>query len=44
MAALEDEDVIDDEHLNSVLVFPPEVQEAIDQVDLIDTYLSAVQI
>ncbi len=32
MASVEEEDVIDDEHLNAVLAFPPEVQEAIDQV------------
>ena len=32
MAALEDEDVIEDEQLQSLLVFPPEVQEAVDQV------------
>ncbi|XP_023933119.1 vacuolar protein sorting-associated protein 53 homolog [Lingula anatina] len=32
MAALEEEDILDDEHLHSVLSFPPEVQEAIEQV------------
>lgn len=32
MASVEDEDLLDDEHLDAVLTFPPEVQEAIDQV------------
>ena len=27
-----DEDILDSEHLNTVLTFPPAVQEAIDQV------------
>ncbi|KAK2148029.1 hypothetical protein LSH36_520g01045 [Paralvinella palmiformis] len=32
MASLEDEDVIEEDHFSAVLNFPPEVQEAIDQV------------
>ena len=32
MANFEDEDVIEDDHFSAVLNFPPEVQEAIDQV------------
>ncbi|KAL5017534.1 hypothetical protein ScPMuIL_007123 [Solemya velum] len=32
MASLEDDDVIEEDHLESLLVFPPEVQEAIDQM------------
>lgn len=32
MASLEDEDIIEDDHFSAVLTFPPEVQEAIDQV------------
>ncbi|XP_064648939.1 vacuolar protein sorting-associated protein 53 homolog isoform X2 [Lineus longissimus] len=32
MAALEDDDVLDEEHLNAVIQFPADVQEAIDQV------------
>lgn len=36
MASLEDDDVIEEDHLESLLVFPPEVQEAIDQVDTLE--------
>ncbi|XP_041349182.1 vacuolar protein sorting-associated protein 53 homolog [Gigantopelta aegis] len=32
MATFEDEEIVDDEQLESLLSFPPEVQEAIDQV------------
>ena len=32
MAAVDEEDVIEDDHFSAVLNFPPEVQEAIDQV------------
>jgi len=32
MATAEDEDVIEDVHFSNILIFPPEVQEAIDQV------------
>ena len=32
MATVDDEDVIEDEHFAAVLNFPPEVQEAINQV------------
>lgn len=32
MASLDDDDVIDEENLECLLEFPPEVQEAIDQV------------
>lgn len=34
MADVEDEDVIEDDHFGAVLNFPPEVQEAIDQVHI----------
>ena len=34
MAALEDEDIVEDDHFSAVLSFPPEVQEAIDQVTI----------
>ncbi|XP_074640960.1 vacuolar protein sorting-associated protein 53 homolog [Tubulanus polymorphus] len=32
MASIEDDDVLDDEHLNSILQFPEDVQAAIDEV------------
>ena len=32
MATFEDDEIVDDEQLESLLSFPPEVQEAIDQV------------
>jgi len=39
MASLEDEDVIEEDHFSAVLNFPPEVQEAIDQVGTWINYL-----
>ena len=32
MATVEEDDIIEDEHLDEILAFPPEIQEAIDQV------------
>ncbi len=32
MATADEEDIIEDDNFNTVLNFPPEVQEAIDQV------------
>jgi hypothetical protein len=40
MAGLEDDDVLDEEHLNAVIQFPPDVQEAIDQVTNPEHYFS----
>ena len=35
MATLEEDDIVEDDSFRTVLTFPPEVQEAIDQVGLI---------
>ena len=41
--SLEDEDILDDEHFDSVVNFPVEVQEAIDQVKrLLSTSLASL--
>ena len=42
MAALEEDDVLDEEHLNAVIQFPPDVQEAIDQVIDQDTFFQEI--
>lgn len=46
MAAVDDDDLIDEERLISLLEFSPDVQEAIDQVEkwnIIDLWLNFIE-